>query len=305
MDDILANIGKTIGDIFANPVIQFGIRAILVYVGVVWLATSYWAFRDMQQRSDEPDRTRTSRRPGSSCSPRSSSCSPSGSTRSSGRTRRSARSGSGTWPRRRSWPRSRRSTTAQPATGGSTRSGSSARRAAPGSTASVRTAAGWSGSTGRCAPGAARTSSGGDRGRPRRSRHCRVGPRRHGPDRGTGAGSPAPCDRAAPGGPAERALAASTARTRCRSVDPSARRRRATTVRPADLASPPADPSTAASGSADLHHRGPRGAGAVRRRLAGDAHRLARSSWSRSMAGGRGVAVRPADPGPGRCCRSG
>ena len=107
-------------------------RPIGIYLVVLWLATAYWAFRDMQQRSDNVRSCRTSRPPASSCSPRSSSSSPSGSTRSSGRTRRSARSGSGTWPRRPSSPRSSRSTTAPAASGGSTTSGSSARTAGPG-----------------------------------------------------------------------------------------------------------------------------------------------------------------------------
>ncbi len=52
MEDILTQIGQTIGDIFGSPPVQFGIRAIGVYLVILWLATAYWAFRDMQQRSD-------------------------------------------------------------------------------------------------------------------------------------------------------------------------------------------------------------------------------------------------------------
>ena len=39
-------------DIFSSPILQFGLRAIGVYLVILWLATAYWAFRDMQQRSD-------------------------------------------------------------------------------------------------------------------------------------------------------------------------------------------------------------------------------------------------------------
>jgi RNA polymerase subunit RPABC4/transcription elongation factor Spt4/low affinity Fe/Cu permease len=52
MDQILAGIGDTIGDIIGSPVVQFGIRMIGIYLVILWIATAYWAFRDMQQRSD-------------------------------------------------------------------------------------------------------------------------------------------------------------------------------------------------------------------------------------------------------------
>jgi RNA polymerase subunit RPABC4/transcription elongation factor Spt4 len=52
MDEILGQIGETIGGIFGSPVVQFGLRLIGIYLIVIWLATAYWAFRDMQQRSD-------------------------------------------------------------------------------------------------------------------------------------------------------------------------------------------------------------------------------------------------------------
>ena len=54
MDQILAGIGETIGDIIDSPVVQFGLRAIAIYLVILWIATAYWAFRDMQQRSDNP-----------------------------------------------------------------------------------------------------------------------------------------------------------------------------------------------------------------------------------------------------------
>jgi RNA polymerase subunit RPABC4/transcription elongation factor Spt4 len=52
MDQILGQIGGTLGGIFDSPIVQFGIRMIGVYLVILWLATAYWAFRDMQQRSD-------------------------------------------------------------------------------------------------------------------------------------------------------------------------------------------------------------------------------------------------------------
>src|SRR5512134_3413355 len=52
MDQILSGIGDTIGDIIGSPVVQFGVRMIGIYLVILWIATAYWAFRDMQQRSD-------------------------------------------------------------------------------------------------------------------------------------------------------------------------------------------------------------------------------------------------------------
>jgi RNA polymerase subunit RPABC4/transcription elongation factor Spt4 len=52
MDEILSGIGDTIGDIFNSPIVQFGLQMIGIYLVILWIATAYWAFRDMQQRSD-------------------------------------------------------------------------------------------------------------------------------------------------------------------------------------------------------------------------------------------------------------
>jgi RNA polymerase subunit RPABC4/transcription elongation factor Spt4 len=52
MDEILNGIGETIGDIFGSAPVQLGLRAIGIYLVILWIATAYWAFRDMQQRSD-------------------------------------------------------------------------------------------------------------------------------------------------------------------------------------------------------------------------------------------------------------
>ena len=54
MDDILNTIGDTIGGFFSNPVVELALQAIAVYFVILWLAAAYWAFRDMQQRSENP-----------------------------------------------------------------------------------------------------------------------------------------------------------------------------------------------------------------------------------------------------------
>ena len=52
MDQILQSIGDSVGGFFDSALVQFGLRAIGIYLIVIWLASAYWAFRDMQQRSD-------------------------------------------------------------------------------------------------------------------------------------------------------------------------------------------------------------------------------------------------------------
>jgi hypothetical protein len=54
MEQILAGIGDTIGDIFESPIVQFGLQMIGLYLVILWIASAYWAFRDMQQRSANP-----------------------------------------------------------------------------------------------------------------------------------------------------------------------------------------------------------------------------------------------------------
>jgi RNA polymerase subunit RPABC4/transcription elongation factor Spt4 len=52
MDQIFQTIGDAVGSIFDNPVIQLGFQLVAVYWVVLWIAAAYWAFRDMQGRSD-------------------------------------------------------------------------------------------------------------------------------------------------------------------------------------------------------------------------------------------------------------
>jgi RNA polymerase subunit RPABC4/transcription elongation factor Spt4 len=52
MEDILNNITKSFSDIVSSDFVQIAVRLIGIYLVVLWLASAYWAFRDMQQRSD-------------------------------------------------------------------------------------------------------------------------------------------------------------------------------------------------------------------------------------------------------------
>jgi RNA polymerase subunit RPABC4/transcription elongation factor Spt4 len=54
MDEIFGEIGKALGGFFGSPPVQFGLRAIAIYLVILWLAAAYWAFRDMQQRTENP-----------------------------------------------------------------------------------------------------------------------------------------------------------------------------------------------------------------------------------------------------------
>ena len=54
MDEIIEQVGGTIGGFFGSPPVQFALQAIAVYFVILWLAAAYWAFRDMQLRTDNP-----------------------------------------------------------------------------------------------------------------------------------------------------------------------------------------------------------------------------------------------------------
>ncbi len=54
MDQILKPIEDAIGSIFSNPVVQLGGELLAISWIILWLAAAYWAFRDMQGRSDNP-----------------------------------------------------------------------------------------------------------------------------------------------------------------------------------------------------------------------------------------------------------
>ncbi len=52
--DFLSGIGDAIAGFFNSPLVQLGLRAIGVYIVLIWLASAYWAFRDMQGRTANP-----------------------------------------------------------------------------------------------------------------------------------------------------------------------------------------------------------------------------------------------------------
>lgn len=54
MNQIIQQVTDAIGGFFDSPIIQLGIQLFAVYWVILWLAAAYWAFRDMEQRSDNP-----------------------------------------------------------------------------------------------------------------------------------------------------------------------------------------------------------------------------------------------------------
>ena len=54
MDAILEPIGEFWDGFLANPVVQLATQLIVIYVVLLWLGTAYWAFRDMQARTENP-----------------------------------------------------------------------------------------------------------------------------------------------------------------------------------------------------------------------------------------------------------
>jgi len=52
MDQIFQTIGDAVGSVFDNPVVQLAGELLVAYWVVLWIAAAYWAFRDMQGRSD-------------------------------------------------------------------------------------------------------------------------------------------------------------------------------------------------------------------------------------------------------------
>ena len=54
MDTILEPIGQFWEGFLNNPIVQLASQLIVIYVVLLWLGTAYWAFRDMQARSENP-----------------------------------------------------------------------------------------------------------------------------------------------------------------------------------------------------------------------------------------------------------
>ena len=53
-DELGTAIGDTINGILNNQIVQLGIRAVGIYIVLIWLVSAYWAYRDMQHRSANP-----------------------------------------------------------------------------------------------------------------------------------------------------------------------------------------------------------------------------------------------------------
>jgi hypothetical protein len=52
--DFLSGIGDGIAAFLDSPLVKLGFQAMGVYIVVIWLASAYWAFRDMQGRTANP-----------------------------------------------------------------------------------------------------------------------------------------------------------------------------------------------------------------------------------------------------------
>jgi RNA polymerase subunit RPABC4/transcription elongation factor Spt4 len=50
-DEQLGQINQTINDFFQSEFVQIGVRVLVIYFVLVWLASAFWAYRDMRQRS--------------------------------------------------------------------------------------------------------------------------------------------------------------------------------------------------------------------------------------------------------------
>lgn len=54
MDAILEPIGDFWNGFISNPIVVAVVQLSIIYVVLLWLGTSYWAFRDMQARTENP-----------------------------------------------------------------------------------------------------------------------------------------------------------------------------------------------------------------------------------------------------------
>jgi hypothetical protein len=54
MDAILEPIGEFWNGFLENPIVQLASQLIVIYVVLLWLGTAYWAFGDMQARTENP-----------------------------------------------------------------------------------------------------------------------------------------------------------------------------------------------------------------------------------------------------------
>jgi RNA polymerase subunit RPABC4/transcription elongation factor Spt4 len=52
MTELLSRFDAALSDVFSQPIVQLGLRAIGLYLVVLWLASAVWAYRDMRHRTE-------------------------------------------------------------------------------------------------------------------------------------------------------------------------------------------------------------------------------------------------------------
>ena len=50
----LPDVGQIWNDFVSNPIVGLAFQLTIIYIGLLWIGTAYWAFRDMQARSENP-----------------------------------------------------------------------------------------------------------------------------------------------------------------------------------------------------------------------------------------------------------
>jgi RNA polymerase subunit RPABC4/transcription elongation factor Spt4 len=53
-DQLLQTLATEVGRFFDTPIVRLGLQAIAVYVVLLWAASAYWAYRDLQSRTTNP-----------------------------------------------------------------------------------------------------------------------------------------------------------------------------------------------------------------------------------------------------------
>jgi RNA polymerase subunit RPABC4/transcription elongation factor Spt4 len=54
VNDLLQKLGEQLGQFFDSPLVRTTLQLVAVYVVLLWGATAYWAYRDLQTRTSNP-----------------------------------------------------------------------------------------------------------------------------------------------------------------------------------------------------------------------------------------------------------
>jgi RNA polymerase subunit RPABC4/transcription elongation factor Spt4 len=54
IDQLLETLGSEIGKFLDSPIVRLSLQAVAFYVVLLWAATAYWAYRDLQTRTTNP-----------------------------------------------------------------------------------------------------------------------------------------------------------------------------------------------------------------------------------------------------------